>query len=297
VTSELSFYQLKEDGVLPLIKRAYPEDFPANSYITEGSNVAIASSPSSEAGQFDSSTGFFVSNNGEVCSIDLLSEGVRANVRTLQVFPELAQGDSQETGPRTISYDAGSRMIAMAKNGLKANIRKLINGRPGRRGTVIRTFSAESIVEDSALALVRLNKRGKVVSATAFTDMFSEGAGLSNLNLVRNGQWLVSSRAGKLYSIKGSSDLEKVTPEEVGAIGERIDRIEFLSSRSSVVAINSYVSSEGGTNIEAPGSIVVATMDMDAGEQSISANIQSAFSQLSVAALTPRIRRPCNVRR
>jgi hypothetical protein len=288
---------LKEDGVLPLIKRAYPEDFPAGSYITEGSNLAIASSPSSEIGQFDLSSGFFVSNNGELCSIDLFSDGVRANVRTLQVFPELAQGDSQKAGPRTISYDASSRMIAMVKNGLKANIRKLINGRPGRRGTVIRTFSVESAVEESTLALVRFNKKGKVVSTATFSEMFRDAAGLSNLNLVKNGQWLVSSRAGKLYSIKGSSDLEKVTPEEIGAIGERIDRIEYLSSRSSVVAINSYVSGEGGTNIEAPGSIVVASMEMDAGEQSISASIQSAFSPLQVAAAAPRIRRPCNVRR
>jgi hypothetical protein len=298
VTSELSFYQLKEDGVLPLIKRAYPEDFPANSYITEGSNIAIASSPSSEEGQFDSSSGFFVSNNGELCSIDLLSEGVRATVRTLHVFPELAQGDSAESSPRMISYDARSRMVAMAKNGLKANIRKLINGRPGRRGSVIRTFSAESKVEDPALALVRFNKKGKVVSTVAFSEMFDDGAGLSNLNLVQNGQWLISSRAGKLYSVKGSSDLEKVTPEEIGAIGERIDRIDYLSSRASIVAINSYASGEGGTSIEAPGSIVVATVEMDAGEQSISGNIQSLFSPLPVvAAAAPRIRRPCNVRR
>jgi hypothetical protein len=298
ITSELSFYQLKEDGVLPLIKRAYPEDFPANSYITEGSNVAIASSPSSEAGQFDSSSGFFVTNNGELCAIDMLSEGVRANVRTLHVFPELAQGDSREASPRTISYDAKSRMVAMAKNGLKANIRKLINGRPGRRGTVIRTFSADSIVEGSALALVRFNKKGKVVSTAVFSEIFDDGAGLSNLNLVQSGQWLVSSRTGRLFSIKGVSDLEKVTPEEIGAIGERIDRIAYLSSRSSIVAINSYASSEEGTNIESPGSIVVASLEMDAGEQTMSANIESAFSPLRfVAAAAPRIRRPCNVRR
>jgi hypothetical protein len=278
---------LKEDGVLPLIKRAYPEDFPANSYITEGSNVAIASSPSSEAGQFDSSSGFFVTNNGELCAIDMLSEGVRANVRTLHVFPELAQGDSREASPRTISYDAKSRMVAMA-----------INGRPGRRGTVIRTFSADSIVEGSALALVRFNKKGKVVSTAVFSEIFDDGAGLSNLNLVQSGQWLVSSRTGRLFSIKGVSDLEKVTPEEIGAIGERIDRIAYLSSRSSIVAINSYASSEEGTNIESPGSIVVASLEMDAGEQTMSANIESAFSPLRfVAAAAPRIRRPCNVRR
>ncbi len=97
-STELSFYQLKEDGVLPLVKRVYPEDFPANSYITEGSNVAIASTQSAEAGQFDSASGLFVSNNGELCSIDLLGEGVRASVKTLHVFAELAQGDSHRGG-------------------------------------------------------------------------------------------------------------------------------------------------------------------------------------------------------
>lgn len=294
-STELSFYQVKEDGVLPLVNRVYAEAFPAGSFVSEGSNVVIASSLS-EAGQLESAGAYFVSNNGELCSVDLLSKDVVTTVRTHQVFPELAQGDAPEAGPRTISYDSSARVFVLVKNGVKAQIRKLINGRPGRRGTVVRTFSAESKVEEPALALVRFNKRGKVVSTAAFTETFRDGVGLSNIDRAEGGQWLVASRAGKLYSIRASADLEKAAPEEVGEIGERIDHIDYLASRSSVVAINSYSAGDEGTSIEAPGSIVVASVE--AGDPSISSNIQNGLSQLSAfAAAVPRIRRPCNVRR
>ncbi len=210
----------------------------------------------------------------------------------------MRKGIRIEAGPRAISYDSGARVVGLVKNGVRAKIRKLINGRPGRRGTVIRTFSAEDKVEDPALAFVRFNKKGKIVSTVAFAEMFRDGSGLSNLNLVQGGKWLVASRAGRLYSITASSDLEKAMPEGIGEIGERIDRIDYLSSRSSVVAINSYASDGEGTNIEVPGSLVVAPMQADESAEIASTKNQSLFSPFSaIAAAAPRIRRPCNVRR
>jgi hypothetical protein len=158
------------------------------------------------------------------------------------------------------------------------------------------TFSA---VETPAFALVKLgNKKGKVTSSTVFADDFRSEEGLTNLTAGTEGQWMISTHSGKLYSIATGDDPQKANLELLVQLGTRTDQIAFCSARSSVVAISSLASDESGEGIAAPGSLIIAKSN-DAGIQTSSAMNIFTSQNLLASRITPgqSIRRPCNDKR
>jgi hypothetical protein len=138
------------------------------------------------------------------------------------------------------------------------------------------------------------------VSSKVFVDDFKGETGLSNFVYGGDAQWLVSTHSGKLYSLSLSNDVAETDAEMMAEIGLRIDYIDYFAVRGSVVAISSFESDLEGVSITSPGSLVVAKMgDTAKQSQSLGAMIMQAIGSQgsALAAATPSIRRPCNVKR
>jgi hypothetical protein len=294
-TSELSFYRLHSDGVLPLVKRVYPEQFADNAFLVEGSSVAIGSS----GDKGDSLSAFFICNDGALCQVDLSSEGIASSVKQLRKFEEFAQGDEADASPRSVKIDSGKRVIGIVKQGFTAQIRRPATGKPGRR-PIIRALNTFKPIEPPAFALVKLGKKNKVVSSNVFIDAFADEQGLTNFSQTGDGQWMISTHSGNLYSVSIGVDPQQTNPELMTQLGPRTEQIAFCSARSSVVSISSFESDESGDQIIAPGSMFVAKMaDLSSQTQTAA----SRFGTLSVSSSnstggksgpSTSIRRPCN---
>src|SRR6185295_17128780 len=87
---------------------------------------------------------------------------------------------------------------------------------------------------------------------------FRAEEGLTNFASGTEGQWMISTHTGKLYSIGTTDDPQKASLELMVQLGSRTDQIAFCSARASVVAISSLVSDESGEGIATPGSLIVA---------------------------------------
>jgi hypothetical protein len=299
VSSELSFYSVDIDGTLPLKKRAYSYGFVDGTALTDGSTVAISSTLSKERpDELVPVSAYFVTDDGSLCQIELDSEGIPATVKQLRKFDELAEAKAGDGSPRIIKYDASNRVIGIVKQGFRAQIRRPTNGRPGRRGSIVRALNASAVVEQPAIALVKFGKKNKITSTEVFADEFNNEVGLSNLAYGRGSQWLVSTHSGKLYALGLGGDSAETRIQKLGEIGSRIDRIDFSDTRGSVVAINSYESDKDGSQIIAPGSLVIAKMGDSTGQSFNARLLQALKSPGEVfGAVAPTIRRPCNVKR
>lgn len=290
-SSELQFYHLSSDGSLNLIKRVLPWEFPEGTALVPGSNVAIALSGEKSEQKF----AYFVTNDGSLNQIDLNSDGFVGAVKQIQKFDDLAQGSVGDASPRIIKVDSAKRVIGIVKQGFTAQIRRPTNGRPNR--PIIRSLSTFKPVEPPAFALVKLSKKGKVVSSNLFVSEFSQEEGLTSFIPAADGQWLLSTHSGNLYSVGVGDDPQKASPQLMTYLGPRTDQIAFLSARSSVVAINSFESNENGDEILAMGSLVVAKMS-DFSTQSATMSLQSRVSSSGSTGKKSGpnlfIRRPCN---
>lgn len=302
-TSQLSFYGIDTDGTLPLKKRANAQNFAEGTYLTAGSTVAVTpTSVSAKDGtdQLVPNNAYFITNDGSLCQVDFDSEEIPVNVKQLRKFDELAQPDSVDGSPRIVKYDAAKRVIGVVKQGFTAQIRRPTNGRPGRPGSIVRALNAYNAVEQPVVALVKLGKKNKIVSSRVFVDDFKGEEGLSNFVYGGDSQWLVSTHSGKLYSLSLSNDVAETQMQMMAEIGSRIDYIDYFSVRGSLVAISSFESDHEGASIRSPGSLVVAKMgDSIKQSQSLGAMILQAIGSQgsALAAATPSIRRPCNVKR
>jgi hypothetical protein len=285
VSSYLSFYKLADDGTLRDLKRTYADQSPGGIALASGSNISIVSDS-------DSESAFFVTNDGSLCMLDLLSAGSSATVKRLYTFPELAQSDSSAPNPLSIQYDPFTKSLGIVKRGFTIQISRPLNG---KRGRISRPLNIAS--HSSVLAMAKLSKKNKVTSTNLFSQDFAGEGGISNFVSGPNAQWLISTYSGKLYSIGIANDLQNSQLQYLGPIGSRIDRVEYYANRTSVVAISSFTLEDNGLQLASPGSVVIGKMS-NAQTQSGNAILQALLPTASVLGRpSPGIRRPCNVRR
>jgi hypothetical protein len=285
VSSEISFYKLADNGTLPFLKRVFADHLPEGTSLASGSNIAIVSDS-------DSASAFFVTNDGSLCTVDLLSDGSSATVKQIYTFPELAQFDPSAPNPLSIQYDSSTKSIGIVKRGFTIQISRPSNG---KRGRISRPSNIAS--QTSVLAMAKLTRKNKVASTNSFSQDFAGEGGISNFVSGPNSQWLISTYSGKLYSIGIASDLQNSQLEYLGPIGSRIDRVEYYADRTSVVAISSFTLEDNGLQVASPGSVVIGKMS-NAQTQSGNAILQALLPTASVLGRpTSGIRRPCNIRR
>jgi hypothetical protein len=242
---------------------------------------------------------YFVTSDGSLCQMEFNDQEVRADIKQLRKFNELSQGGAEEGSPRIVKYDAANRVIGIVKQGFTAQIKRPSNGTPGRgRGSIVRALNAYNPVEEPAFALVKFGKKNKIASGQVYSEVFKNEDGLSNFVYGRDTQWLISTRTGKLFSVGLTDDSAENRIRLQAEIGPRIDRIDYVDTRGSVVAISSYEADVDGAGIAAPGSVVIAKMG-DPVSQSLNARFLEALKSpdLILGAVTPSIRRPCNIKR
>jgi len=287
LSSEMSFYRLGEKGTFEILKRVYPDQLPEGSALTSGSNITILS----DGG--DSELALFATNDGTLCSVDLQSDGVEATVKRMYQFPELARTSETDTSPLIVQYDINKRTVGIVKPGFTTQISRPSNGKKGR---ISRPSNLHINSEAPVLAMAKLGKKNKVVSVSTFSEQFKNEGGLSNFVSGQDSEWLISTYAGNLYGVDVASDLpsSKLIPR--GQVGSRVERIDYYSNRSSVVAINSFTLQENGMQVADPGSLVVGRITDP--NTLTGASLQAFLPIASVLGrATPSIRRPCNIKR
>jgi len=286
--SGIAFYRLIDDGTVTLLKQVNSGDLPKDAALTPGSNIAIYSDPDKS----DTEYALFATSDGSVWQVDLGAEGLSATVKQLAFFAELAQQGPEDTSPRLVKYDPSKRVIGVVKQGYVALIARPINGRRG----IARPINAQ-VLGQPVLAMAKFGKKGKVGSENVFLDAFRDQGGLSELISWQDDQWLLATYSGKLFSISATGSFEDATPNLVGEIGPRIDRVSYLPNRDSLVAIQSCATDDDGLQITQPGSVVVGKL------VSQSESFFTAAAQMMVPAGSPlirhapAIRRPCNIKR
>jgi hypothetical protein len=287
--SGISFYRLIDDGTVTLLKRVNSGDLPQGAALTPGSNIAIYSDPDKS----DTEYALFVTSDGSVCQVDLGAEGLSATVKQLAVFAELAQQGPEDTSPRLVKYDPSRRVIGIVKQGYVAQISRPANGRRG----ISRPANAHILSGQPVLAMAKFGKKGKVVSHNLFSDVFEDQGGLSELVSWQNDQWLTTTYSGKLFSIEATGSFEEATPNLVGEIGPRIDRVNYLTNRDSLVALQSCAVDDDGVQITEPGSVVVAKFATQSESLLTTAAQMIVPAGSPLISRRPAIRRPCNLKR
>jgi hypothetical protein len=290
--SEISFYRLIDDGSLTLLKRAYAEDLPEGAALTAGSNVAVYSDPDKPDVQY----ALFVTSDGSLCQVDLHTDGLAASVRQLIVFPELAAQGSDNTDSHLVKYDPSKRVAGIVSKGYTVQISRPANG---RRGRISRPANAHILSGQPVLAMAKFGKKGKVISRIVFSEDFRDQDGLSELLFLQdNGQWLTATYSGRLFSIATSGDFEKSSPQLLGEIAPRTERLEYLASRNSLVAVQSCATSDDGFEVTEPGSVAVGRLVSANGKSLLAGAAQLILpGASSLVRRAPGIRRPCNIKR
>jgi len=288
LSSDLSFYQLEKGGAFTPMKHVSADQFPKKTALSRGSNITIVSDADS-----DSEFALFTRSDGSLCCVDLKSDGLVATVKQLYTFSEMAQTNTAEGSRLLVQYDSSTRTIGIVKPGFMIQISRPSNGKKGRisRPSNIQTLGAP------VLAMAKLSKKGRVASVNLFTHEFEGEGGLSNFVSWQGSQWLISTYSGKLFSAGITSDLQNSALQLMGAIGARVERIDYYGDRESIVAIESCTLEDDGLQLTSPGSIVVGKV-FDLQSQPNSPVIQALLPTVSVLGKhVPAIRRPCNIRR
>jgi len=282
LSSEISFYRLLGDGRFQLLKRAYPDQLPVGVSIASGSNVAIVA-------EGDSEFAVFATNDGSLWTVDLQDGPVPATAKRLYTFPELSS-ESSAPSPLLVQFDLAKRTIGIVKPGFTVQISRPTSGRKAR---ISRPTSLHLASDTPVLAMARLSKKNKVVSAGLFSEDFKAEVGLTNFVGGQDSQWLISSYSGNLYSVDVASELPDSRLNLIGRVGSRVNRIDYYADRTTVVAINSFTLEEGGMRVASPGSLVVGRMlDFKAP-----AGLQALLPIASALGRAPSISRPCNIKR
>ncbi len=286
VSSEISFYRLRDDGTFQFLKRVFADQFADGASLAKGSNIAIMS-------EGDSEIALFAANDGSLNTVDLHSDGESAIIRRLYTFPELALASPSEANPLLVQFDPANRVIGVVKPGFIVQISRPSNG---KRGRISRPSNLHLESETPpVLAMAKLNKKNKVSSARTFSEEFKGEGGLTNFSSGQDSQWLISTYSGLLYSVSISSDLGDSSLGFIGLIGSRVDRIDYYADRSSIVAINSLTLGDDGVQVTSPGSLVVGKMSDFRSQSNVV--IQAVLPTASaVGRPTPSIRRPCNIK-
>ena len=290
-SSEVSLYQLEEKGTFNLLKRVYPDQFPDATALASGSNIAILADPDKQTPEL----ALFATDDGSLCQVDLGSDEVRTTAKRLYTFPELGRSGKGDPDPITVQYDSSTRVVRVVRSGFTVQIGRPSNGKRGRIG---RPSNVHILSSGPVLAMAKLGKKNKVSSVIAFSDEFTDEGGISNVVSGQDSQWLVSTYSGKLYSVAVGGDVKDSRLQFVGAIGSRVDHIDYYDARSSVVAINAFTLDESGMRVATPGSLVIGRMSDLQAQSSGVAILQALVPSASMLGKSaPSIRRPCNIRR
>jgi hypothetical protein len=280
-SSSISFHKLRDDGTFSLLKLVSSDQFPTNTILSRGSNVAVVS-------ETDSSFALFTTTDGALWSIDLDDGPVQVTAKRLHTFPELST-DVNAPSALLTRYDPAKRVIGVVKPGFDIQISRPINGKKGRISRPINIAS-----ETPVLAMARLGKKNKVVSTTAYDEEFKSEGGLTNIVNGDSSQWLISSFIGNLYSIDVASDLPTSNVKLLGQVGTRVNRIDYYADRANVVAINSFALDENGMQVSSPGALVVGKVSgVEIQSKTILETVMPTVAAFGKAA--PKIRRPCNI--
>ena len=286
--SELSFYKVVNDGTLTLLKRAYAKDLPEGASLTPGSNVAVYSDQEKPDIQY----AVFATNDGSICQVDLHTEGLSANVRQMVVFPALAQAGPDDRSARLVKYEPSKRVVGIVRQGYSARIARPVNAK-----RIARPVNVS--LGQPMLAAAKFSKKGKVVSRNVFADEFVDQGGLTELvSLAESNEWLMATYEGKLFSASTTGDFENSSPQYLGEIAPRTERLDYLASRGSLVAVQSFAASDDGLELIQPGSVAVGKITSANGRSLLVGAAQMISSTvLASATRAPAIRRPCNIRR
>jgi hypothetical protein len=287
--SEISFYKLVDDGTLTLLKRAYAEDLPEGASLTPGSNIAVYSDPDKPDIQY----ALFVTNDGSLLQVDLHTDGLAVNVRQMIVFPAIAQQSPDDTSPRLVKYDASKRVVGIVSQGYTTRIARPVNGRRGRIARPVNVNLGQPV-----LAVAKFGKKGRVISRNVFSEEFTDQGGLSELvSVPDSNEWLMATYAGKLFSASTSANFEESSPQLIGEIAPRTERLDYLASRSSIVAVQSCAAGSDGLEITEPGSVAVGKLISGDGKSLLSGAAQLIVpATSSLLRRVPAIRRPCNLK-
>jgi hypothetical protein len=293
--TELSFYGLSANGTMDLKKRVYPEDFPDGIYITAGSSIEVVKSSDNAVWP-----AWVATSDGSLLQVDLNNSDPAASLRRLVQLDAMAVGE--EGSPRILKLDISKRTAGIVRQGYTAQIRKPINTRPGKGGSVIRTLSLFNPVEPPALAMVRFNKNlTKVLASKVFADDFRGEDGLTPLIDGQDAQWMLATRSGKVIALSTSDATDTLTLSVLTQLGSRTGRLDYSASRDSIVAINSFGLDAAAEQIAEAGEVVVARRLGGSAAQSFTtasaATVTSTgtSSERGFQGPTPSIRRPCNI--
>jgi hypothetical protein len=290
--TELSIYKLAQGGTMQLNKRLHGEQFPDGVFITPGSNAVVLTDASSKPASV-----LFVTSDGMLSQIEMTSDEVYSPLKPLFQFVSMA-ASGPDSSPRLIEYDPVKRTVGVVRQGYTAQIRKPINDRGGRRGSVIRALSLFSAVESPALALARFkNTSFKVVASKEYTDDFRDESGLTRLVNGRDSQWLLATHSGKVLALSTADAIETMAPTLLTQVGPRTGRVAYFDSRDSIVAITSFSLDSTEQEIDEAGTLVVARQS---GASAQSLGVVSAATVLArrvakAQGPTLGIRRPCNL--
>ena len=289
-SSRIQFFKLNEDGTATLFKEMSEFSFPEGAVLPAGSNIIISSGKDAGSPEY----AYFVTSDGSLYQVDLRDGEIFATFKIMEQFPDLAQPEPEKATPRIVQYDSSQRLIVIVKSGYVLQIAKPANG---RRGRIAKPANLRQAPELPALILASMNKKStKLTSSKAYTKDFEKTGGLSNFILNEDSRGFIAAFRGQLFSLDMPQDLSQAKMAMVGEIGSRVDRIEYNSSRSTLVAIDSLNMDIETLERTAPGSLVVAKLQ-DGNEQVSSLIEAFTSSRPFLAGLIPTIRRPCNIRR
>ncbi|HEX5731426.1 MAG TPA: hypothetical protein VF131_01225 [Blastocatellia bacterium] len=254
--SELYFYKLEKDGTANKIKQLRSEEFGEGIFLSAGSNAVVSTDPITGTAEF----GYFVTNDGSLCQVDLRSEGDVGRIERLAVLPEMAQAEGLEPGPVTVNFDRAKRQFTIVKRGTFTKIRRPSYAeRSGR----IRRPSYTEYDGGAAVAIVQLNKKNRVIGQRVFDKVFGKENRLSNLVVGQNGMGLIATYSGLVFALDSSTTLDRASVSFVGSISTRIDHIAYNASRQNLTAISSYKDIDEIQGI-VPGSIFFTKVSLNA---------------------------------
>jgi hypothetical protein len=295
----LKFYTLEANGILPSLKFIEPDAFPEGTFLVPESLVAITAD-----GDGLPESAYLVANDGGLYHVDLSRDpnggDLFGGLRRMGHFPELEQLVGSGS-PRIVKVDGSSRTVwAYGPGAVVVNIRRPVFSRPTRGSGIRRPVFVRS-EEPPVLIAAQLNgKRTKLTNVTVLSALFAEDLSLSGLVIQEEGQSLVSTYTGRVFSIgysEGSSDAQA---ELLGEIGSRVDYLTYNFEREKIVALSSAAQDqdENGETVQRPGGLVIATK-REGKNSPVGLSITQMLSPFSptVGAAVPSIRRPCNIGR
>jgi hypothetical protein len=295
-TTTLRFYKLKDDGSpsrassLPLITGV---DLTGRDYLPPDSEVAIQGMPDDSS---EAQSAFFVTNNGNLCLVDLTTGSLVAEARKLGQFPSLAQGNG-EAGPRIVRLDPSTRTVFAFKPGpVQLNIRRPVFGRPTRSAGIRRPVFVRSD-ELGTIGAAKLSSKSKIVSVSDLSYLMASDVSVSGLVKTVNGRWIFAASNGEMF-IAGVSDSGEAKGERLGDIGHpRVESVAYNDERDSIVALCSS-GKEGEKEEELPGAVVIAQIK-EGKSSPVAFSIVQMLSPSApgLGSVITSIRRPCNLGR